>query len=91
MFSLVTTKVICGSKMKSPYGLPIPISVDHMKKTLGTFWLQIIKHFFFQNENIVEEAERFERDYFAEIENQIKNQKLHKEEVKQEKAEEVYE
>jgi hypothetical protein len=40
--------------MKSPYGLPIPMSVDHMKKTLGCFWLQIIKQFFFQNENIVE-------------------------------------
>jgi len=32
--------------MKSQYGLPVPLNVDPIARTLGTFWLQIIKTFF---------------------------------------------
>jgi hypothetical protein len=45
-------KMICGSKMKSPYGVPFIISVNDTQKTLGTFWLQLIRTFFWHNEQI---------------------------------------
>ena len=45
--SQVTTKVICGSKLKSPTGSPYLISVNDVSSTLGTLWLNIIKTYFY--------------------------------------------
>ena len=49
VFTLVTIKEIVGNKMKSPYGVPLILSLCDQEKTLGTFWLQIIKSYFSDN------------------------------------------
>lgn len=49
VFTLVTIKEIVGNKMKSPYGVPLILSLCDQEKTLGTFWLQIIKAYLSDN------------------------------------------
>lgn len=74
VFGLVTMKIIVGNKMKSPYGVPVILTVQDQEKTLGTFWLQIIKHFFAADEEIVLQAEQMEKDYFTQIEETVKEE-----------------
>lgn len=72
VFGLVTMKTLMGNRMKSPYGVPSILSVRDQEKTLGTLWLQIIKHFFASNEEVVLQAEQMEQDYFTQIEEAVK-------------------
>jgi hypothetical protein len=67
-FGLVSMKTMMGNRMKSPYGVPSILTVRDQEKTLGTFWLQIIKYFFASNEEVVLQAEQMERDYYMQIE-----------------------
>lgn len=55
-FGLITMKTIMGTRMKSPYGIPTILTVQDQAKTLGTFWLQIIRYFFSDNEEVVLQA-----------------------------------
>lgn len=34
-----------GQRMKTPYGYPGIINVDAQLNTLGSFWIEILKHF----------------------------------------------
>lgn len=72
VFGLVTQKTIVGTRMKSPYGVPTILTVSDQQKTLGTFWLQIITHFFAHDEEAVLHAQQMEKDYFTQIEAAIK-------------------
>lgn len=58
--SQVTTKVICGSKMKSPLGSPYLISLNDVSTTMGTLWLKIIRTYFNLHPEIVERAQQME-------------------------------
>jgi hypothetical protein len=72
VFGLVTMKSLVGTRLKSPYGIPMILTVRDQEKTLGSFWLQIIKHFFASNEEVVLQAEQMEKDYFTQIEETVK-------------------
>lgn len=73
--------------MKSPYGIPSILTVRDQEKTLGTFWLQIIRHFFASNEEVVLQAEQMEKDYFIQIEEAVKHEARTEKETKGEKKE----
>jgi hypothetical protein len=73
-FGLVTIKAIMGNRMKSPYGMPSILTVRDQEQTLGTFWLQIIRHYFASDEEIVLHAEQMEKDYLTQIEEAVKQE-----------------
>lgn len=43
--------------MKSPYGIPTILTVRDHEKTLGTLWLQVIRHFFANDQEAVKYAQ----------------------------------
>lgn len=76
-----------GNRMKSPYGIPSILTLCDQEKTLGTLWLQIIRHFFAADEEVGLQAEQMEKDYFTQIEEAVKQEAKKEKETNGEKKE----